>query len=171
MSIIQSRSKKVKVKFSEGMRMSLSSEITAILMRMLEEDGAAEIQRNEFAQELGCVPSQINYVISSRFTPEHGYIVESRRGGGGYIKISRVSLNGTEMIMHAVNSIGASIDSLSARAFIINLARQNLIKEDCARLMLSAVSDNALRPLEREYRDSVRASLLKQMLITSAQSE
>ena len=60
--------------------MSLSNDIARMLMEMLEQDGSTEIQRNELAQTLGCVPSQINYVISSRFTPEHGYIVESRRG-------------------------------------------------------------------------------------------
>ena len=72
--------------------MSLSNQIARMLLEMLEDDGMAEIQRNEFAQTVGCVPSQINYVISSRFTPEHGYIVESRRGGGGYIKITRANI-------------------------------------------------------------------------------
>lgn len=73
--------------------MNLSNNIAGIIMDMLERDGYTEIQRNELAQTLGCVPSQINYVISSRFTPEQGYIVESRRGGGGYIRISRVKLD------------------------------------------------------------------------------
>ena len=63
--------------------MSLSNRIAGLLMDMLESSGTTEIQRNELAQTLGCVPSQINYVIASRFTPEQGYIVESRRGGGG----------------------------------------------------------------------------------------
>ena len=67
--------------------MNISNIIASMISDMLEDDGYTEIQRNELAQKIGCVPSQINYVISSRFTPEHGYIVESRRGGGGYIKI------------------------------------------------------------------------------------
>lgn len=151
--------------------MSLSSEITSILMEMLADSGSTEIQRNELAQNLGCVPSQINYVIASRFTPEHGYIVESRRGGGGYIKITRVNLDGSKMIMHAVNSIGSAIDFLSCRAYIINLAQQNLIKRELAQVMLAALSDNALRPLPPELRDEVRASILKQMLLSSTNNQ
>ncbi len=147
--------------------MSLSSEITNMLMSMLDDGGSAEIQRNELAQTLGCVPSQINYVISSRFTPEHGYLVESRRGGGGYIKITRVSLSAPDMIMHAVNSIGSSLDYLSARAFTANLTAQGCIKKDVAQVMLSALGDNSLRAVEPEKRDTVRAAMLKQMLLTS----
>lgn len=69
--------------------MRLSDEITAYILHMLEQtqNGCAVLQRNELAEEIGCVPSQINYVLTSRFTPEQGYIVESRRGGGGYIRI------------------------------------------------------------------------------------
>ena len=66
--------------------MNLSKEIAGMILDMLSDSGTTEIRRNDLAAQLGCVPSQINYVISSRFTPEHGYIVESRRGGGGYIK-------------------------------------------------------------------------------------
>ena len=62
--------------------MNISNIIASMIQEMLEDEGYTEIQRNELAQKIGCVPSQINYVISSRFTPEHGYIVESRRGGG-----------------------------------------------------------------------------------------
>ena len=75
--------------------MRMSDLITREIIRMLNEseENTAEIQRNEFAGIIGCAPSQINYVLSSRFTPEHGYIIESRRGGGGYIRIKRVMLN------------------------------------------------------------------------------
>ena len=75
--------------------MRLSDLIASEINRMLDESehNTAEIQRNDFASKIGCVPSQINYVISSRFIPEHGYIVESRRGGGGYIRIKRVVLD------------------------------------------------------------------------------
>ena len=90
-------------------RVNMSNEIANMILRMLEQDGSTEIQRNDFAQRFGCVPSQINYVISSRFTPEHGYIVESRRGGGGYVKISRVSYDKGTALMHVINSIGDSL--------------------------------------------------------------
>ncbi len=147
------------------MSSSLSSQITRMLLDMLEKEGTTEIRRNDLAQSLGCVPSQINYVISSRFTPEHGYIVESRRGGGGYVKITRVSLDSPTAIMHAVNSAGTSIDPLAARSCILNLLSRGVIDKSGARLMLSAVDDSALRPLPTEQRDAVRASILKQMLL------
>lgn len=147
--------------------MSLSNQIARMLMEMLEEDGTTEIQRNELAQTLGCVPSQINYVISSRFTPEQGYIVESRRGGGGYIKISRLKLDAPSVIMHTVNYVGDSIDYSTCRAHILNLLQNEIIQTGDARLMLSAISENALRILPPQLRDAVRASIFKQMLLTA----
>ena len=151
--------------------MSLSSDITSILLKMLEDDGAAEIKRNDFAQSLGCVPSQINYVIASRFTPEHGYIVESRRGGGGYIKITRVKTDASAVIMHLVNSVGDSIDSLSCRTHISNLYSNNIITKQIAGLMLSATDDAALRALTQPERDRVRASILKQCLLVCGKDD
>ena len=146
--------------------MSLSNEITNLILDMLNDDGRAEIQRNELAQSIGCVPSQINYVISSRFTPEQGYIVESRRGGGGYIRIRRVTMDPKQMIMHAVNSIGNSIDENTARAFVVNLNNADVLSTQKARMILCAMSDSALKPAPAEVRDAVRASILKHMLIT-----
>ena len=69
-----------------------------------------ELQRSDLAQRFGCVPSQINYVMSTRFSPEHGYIVESRRGGGGYIRIRRVQMDRQTLLMHVINSIGGELD-------------------------------------------------------------
>ena len=87
--------------------MRMSDLVAQHILAMLDEqNGNAEIRRNELANDLGCVPSQINYVITSRFTPEQGYIVESRRGGGGYIRITRVNMDKSSAIMHIVNSIG-----------------------------------------------------------------
>ena len=144
---------------------SISNQITQMLLDMLDRDGTTEIRRNDLAQSLGCVPSQINYVISSRFTPERGYIVESRRGGGGYVKITRVSLDFPTAVMHAVNSVGSAIDPLAARSCIMNLLSREIIDRNDARLIAAAVDENALRPVPPEYRDTVRASILKQMLL------
>ncbi len=148
--------------------MRMSDLITQRIIQMLEEssDNVAEIQRNEFAALIGCVPSQINYVLSSRFTPEHGYIIDSRRGGGGYIKISRVNLSRSSALMHIVNAIGNAIDSMSARIVVENCLQSGLITQDTAKLLQSAVSDSVMRTLPMEYRDYMRASLLKQMLLT-----
>ena len=146
--------------------MSLSNDIARMLLEMLENDGTTEIQRNEFAQSIGCVPSQINYVISSRFTPEQGYIVESRRGGGGYIKITRVKLDRPSLIMHTVNCIGDTLDYAACHANTVNLLHNGAIDQKTAKLLLAATGENSLRALPPAVKDRIRASIFKQMLIT-----
>ena len=130
-----------------------------------ESGGTAELQRAELANRFGCVPSQINYVISTRFSPEHGYIVESRRGGNGYIRITRVVMEPEMLIMHTINAIGDRIDINTAAALIANLRQSGAVNESQSRLILSAVGNNALRPALPEGRDVLRASILKQMLV------
>ncbi len=148
--------------------MRLSDIITKEIIRMLNESevNTAEIQRNEFAALLGCAPSQINYVLSSRFTPEHGYIIESRRGGGGYIRIKRITLNHTSAIMHIINSIGDTIDALTTRVVIENCLETELIDRKQAKLMYAAVSNSAMQSVPPILRESLRAALLKQMLLS-----
>ena len=147
--------------------MKMSDIVAGYILKMLDEsDGNAEIQRNELANVLGCVPSQINYVITSRFTPEQGYIVESRRGGGGYIRITRVTADRRVAIMHIVNSIGSRISAASARTIIDNMALQGMISEYDNLLILSALSDKAYSSVPQENRDVLRASILKNMLMT-----
>lgn len=147
--------------------MRLSDYIASEINRILDEsDGIAEIQRNEFASRIGCVPSQINYVLSSRFIPEHGYMVESRRGGGGYIRITRVRLDGKSALMHLVNSIGEDIDDATARIVLENCCNAGLLSEDIVKLMYSAISIPVMREIPVILRDSVRAAALKQMLLS-----
>ena len=148
--------------------MNLSDIISAEILRLLEEseESTAEIQRNEFASILGCSPSQINYVLSSRFNPEHGFIIESRRGGGGYIKIKRVIKSRSNAIMHIINSIGNGIDSMSARVVIDNCLQSQLIDQNTARLMASAISTGVMNKIPPIYKELVRAAILKEMLMT-----
>ena len=148
--------------------MRLSDLITKEIIKMLNESelNTAEIQRNEFANLMGCAPSQINYVLSSRFTPEHGYIIESRRGGGGYIRIKRVMLQSTSALMHIINSIGDRIDALTTRIVIENCLQADLIDKKQADLMYAAVSNTVMQSVPPVIRDSLRAALLKQMLLT-----
>lgn len=146
--------------------MRLSDMLTEYIMEMLNDTGDAEIRRNELANHFGCVPSQINYVLTSRFTPEQGYIVESRRGGGGYIRITRVNTDKSTTLMHIVNSVGDSLDRMSAEVMIKNLLGLDMINEDTARLLASALSDRALAPVTPSGRDIVRASIFKNMILT-----
>ncbi len=147
--------------------MRISDLITESILRMIEdsEESIAEIKRNELANGLGCAPSQINYVLSSRFTPEHGYIVESRRGGGGYIRIKRVVMSHSSALMHIINSIGDEIDSLTARIVLENCLQGGIIDRDRFDLMSAAISNNIMRCVPVILRDGLRAALLKEMLL------
>ena len=103
--------------------MGISDLIASFLQECLDAsgDGVLEVQRNDLAQKFNCVPSQINYVMSTRFSPERGYIVESRRGGNGFIRITRVQVDRQTLLMHVINSLGSQIDLPSARAILSNL--------------------------------------------------
>lgn len=146
-------------------KMKLSDAIADMILNMFDDNTSTiQIQRNDLAQQLGCVPSQINYVITSRFTPEQGYRIESRRGGGGYIMITRAATK-ENALMSLVNSIGNSIDEKSAKANIYNLHYQGLLSDKAGRIMMSVVSDNNFKGVETEIKNQIRARLLKQMLL------
>ncbi len=146
--------------------MRISDLVAQYIINMLEENnGGAEIRRNELAETIGCVPSQINYVITSRFTPEQGYIVESRRGGGGYIKITRISMDKRSAILHIISSVGDSIDAKSAQGLITELLQRNIVTVQTAKLLTAAVTDRPYQSIPQEYRDIVRAGILKSLLL------
>ena len=160
-----------KIKVRKGQRddfMRLSDIITQRIIEMIEssDDNVAEIRRNELAEVFGCVPSQINYVLSSRFTPEHGYIIESRRGGGGYVKITRVRLSKSSAIMHIINSMGYEVDNATARIIIENCLHTGLINESAAALIEAAISGVVFKEIPVPLRASVRAAILKQMFLS-----
>jgi len=148
--------------------MGISDLIASFIRDALEDaDGVLELQRNDLAERFHCVPSQINYVMSTRFSPENGYIVESRRGGGGYIRISRVRVDRPTLLMSVINSIGDTIDAQSAGAIVRNLADAEALSAEAAELLLAALSDAALRNVPSAQRGAVRADLMRQMLIHS----
>ena len=137
------------------------------ILQLLDQDnGSTEIQRNELAGFLGCVPSQINYVITSRFTPEQGYLVESRRGGGGFIRITRVTMDPRSALIHIINSVGDSIDCASLKAMLNNMVQRGLLSASDARLIDAATWDRSLTAVPQEYRDKARAGIFKNTLIT-----
>ena len=147
--------------------MGISDLIASFLQDSLDtaENGVLEVQRSELAQRFNCVPSQINYVMSTRFSPERGYIVESRRGGNGYIRITRVQIDHQTLLMHVINSLGDEVDLPSARAILSNLVQSGALEENMGRALLAAVGDKALAAVPKEKRDCVRAAILKQVLI------
>lgn len=147
--------------------MATSDLIAQFIMNAIDDnsDGFAELRRSSLAEMFSCVPSQINYVISTRFSPERGYIVESRRGGGGYIRITRVRRSPKELVMHTVNSVGDSLDMSTAAAFVSNIYESGIISKKEAGLIMTAIGNNALRPVSPAGRDVVRASIFKHLLV------
>lgn len=147
--------------------MLLSDKIARLIEEMLEEGGGTtEVKRNDLAAQLGCVPSQINYVITSRFTPEKGYMTESRRGGGGFIRIVRVKMTKNEYLMHFFHAIGSAIDEGEAKAFLKNLFDHGIITEREAAISFQAVSSASLEKCPAALRNSVRADILRRMIMT-----
>ena len=129
-----------------------------------DENEAIEIQRNELAEHFNCVPSQINYVISTRFKPSQGYYVESRRGGGGHITIKKVNNTKDDYIMHIINNIGQNLSSNEVNILISDFLSYNIIDKKEAKLLKVATSDNVLG-LPKNIKDEVRARIFKNMLL------
>ena len=129
-----------------------------------EENEAIEIQRNELAEQFNCVPSQINYVISTRFKPSQGYYVESRRGGGGHITIKKVNSGKEEYIMHIIENIQNTLTSNEVDILISDFLSYNLITSKEAKLLKVATSDNVLK-LPKDIKDQVRARIFKNMIL------
>ncbi len=147
--------------------MLLSEHIAKLIEEMIEEgEGSTNVRRNDLAQKLGCVPSQVSYVISSRFTPERGYMTESRRGGGGYIRIVRIPMTKDNYLMHFFHAIGQSLSEDEARAYIRNLTENEIVTTREAALISSAVSSSALDRLDRSYGNIVRADIMRHILMT-----
>lgn len=146
---------------------NISDIIEKYLKSILHEspEGTIEIQRNDLADQFSCVPSQINYVISTRFTLEKGYLVESKRGGGGYVRIRRIELPGpTSLHTHLQQAIGDEIGQTAAEGLIYQLEEARFLSRREAALMRSAISRDVLA-IKLPYRDQIRAKLMKAMLI------
>ena len=145
----------------------LTDHIAKMIEEMLNEgDGILELQRNEMASRLGCVPSQISYVISSRFTPERGYVIESRRGGGGCIRIVRKQLGRNEYLMHFFCAVGDSIEEREAVAYLKNLHGNAYIDQAQYYLACASLSQSALASIPPQLRNIVRADILKQQILS-----
>ncbi len=145
--------------------MKLSNLIENFIKEMLEgENGVIELQRNELATHFNCVPSQINYVISTRFSPERGYIVESRRGGGGYIKISRAGGEQESYVKKVIALIGDYLSQQDMNSIVQNLYELDMLTEREGKIIIAGLRDNAIA-INPPQRDIVRAKMLKNILV------
>lgn len=158
----------IKVKESQkqirGDNVRVSDIIEEFIKELFEDDNEIEIQRNDLAQKFNCVPSQINYVIATRFKPAQGYYVESRRGGGGHITIRKVNNTKEDYLMHIINNMGNSISNSEAEILISDFLTYSLINKKEAKLLRVATSDNVLN-IPKQYKDLLRANILKNMLL------
>ncbi|KGX89390.1 CtsR family transcriptional regulator [Pontibacillus marinus] len=145
---------------------NISDVIESYLKQIIDQSNqnAIEIKRSEIADHFQCVPSQINYVIKTRFTVEKGYIVESKRGGGGYIRISRIEYQDEiKLINELVNMVQPKISQQGAIDIIERLLEDELITSREARIMASGISRDVLA-VPIALRDEIRARILAAML-------
>lgn len=143
----------------------LSDSIEKFIKDLMDEDAQIEVRRNELAQHFNCAPSQINYVLSTRFTIDHGYLIESRRGGGGFIRIMRMHEDDNEALLRAIiDRIGTSISEENALAILQHLLLSHIITKDEMLLMHAGTTKNSLA-LPVNAKDILRASVLKAMVI------
>lgn len=145
--------------------MRMSDIIEDFIKELLkDEDEYIEIQRNELAEHFNCVPSQINYVIQTRFKPSQGYYVESRRGGGGHIRIKKINITKSNYLMHIISNMEERITAGEVDIYISNFLSYGIISEKEAKLLKVATSDNVLI-IPPEMRDKLRANIFKNMLL------
>ncbi|MDS9471972.1 CtsR family transcriptional regulator [Sporosarcina pasteurii] len=147
---------------------NISDIIEGYLKAIIEEeqDGVIEIKRSEVAEKFQCVPSQINYVINTRFTAERGYAVESKRGGGGYIRIFRVRANTRkDLIEHILAGLQNGVSHTMAFDIVYRLLEEEVITDRESKLILAAV-DRATIRIPLPERDELRARVLHAMLVT-----
>lgn len=146
--------------------MNLCDVIAEFISESLSESGECEIGRNELAVKFNCAPSQITYVITTRFSPNQGYVVQSQRGGGGYIRITKMCYDRRGKIMHIVNSIEDEMDANTANIFIKNMTQNDYMTENEAKMISAAISSKSLKHIPAENRAHARAEIFKNMLVS-----
>lgn len=143
---------------------NISDIIEKYIKEILNSSDNIRLKRSELAEKFQCVPSQINYVLKTRFSIERGYVVESKRGGGGYIQVVKVQpVTDADLIDEMINLIGYRLTENMADSIIIHLLEEEVINEREARLMLSAI-DHSVLDVDIPVRDVMRANILKAML-------
>lgn len=147
----------------------LSDSIEDFIKALMEDEThTIELRRNELAEHFQCAPSQINYVLATRFTPDHGYVIESRRGGGGFIRIVRLASTSREELLQSLyQRIGTSISSADAMRIIEHLKSESIVSADEAALMQAALSPQAV-PLPLSMKDALCAGTLRSMILALA---
>ncbi|MHB8916825.1 MAG: CtsR family transcriptional regulator [Desulfocucumaceae bacterium] len=150
---------------------NISDLIEKYLKQLLEasNQGQVEIQRNELAEKFNCVPSQINYVLTTRFSVEHGFVVESKRGGGGFVRIVKLPIDERiDAACYLCDLIGNNISQQGAEGITRRMLEQSFISPRESAVMKAALSRDVLR-IALPARDQLRALILKAMIISILQ--
>ena len=145
--------------------MKLTDLIEQYILDFFKENEMVELKRSELANKFNCVPSQINYVISTRFIPELGFYVESRRGGGGYIKICRTNLNRSDYISDIIDKISQNLSQTTLDVYLNDFVRYNILNKKTANIVRVALSDKSLAKVDKYDRDLVRSDMLKNIIV------
>ena len=145
--------------------MNLSDMIEEYIINAISDSDQVELKRSEIAHEFNCVPSQINYVISTRFIPELGFYVESKRGGNGYIKISKINLSKSKFVKDIIYKTGGKMSQSVMDIYLRELLRYNIIDDKNASIISAALSEKSLNQVPKLSRDNVRADMFKNILV------
>jgi len=148
---------------------NLVEQIESYLKQLLAQSpgGQIEIQRSDLAQLFACVPSQINYVLGTRFLQEQGYLVESRRGGGGYVRIVKLPLDQEREIKKLIDLTAGKLVSFQMGEGLIERLREEGFLSSRESILMRAVIQNEALPMETaRQRELVRSALLRTMLLT-----
>lgn len=145
---------------------NVSDQIEKFIIATIGDNDSIDISRNSLAEYFSCVPSQINYVISTRFTVDRGFVVESKRGGGGFIKITKIKSNDSNSYLNNLflESIGDELSSKRFSQILDKLVRDEIMSEKERILIESALSDDSLA-MPFTIRDKVRAKAFKNVIV------
>ena len=146
---------------------SISDIIENFIIRTMGDDDTVDISRNELASFFSCAPSQINYVLETRFTVDKGYIKESHRGGGGFIKITKIKFEDDDYIKSLVlESVGDELTEKRMVQILSRLIREEVITEKEGEMVKICLCDDSLS-MPFVMRDKVRAKAFKSVLVST----
>ncbi len=143
---------------------ALSDSIERFIKELLAEDTRIELKRNELAQHFGCANSQINYVLATRFSVDRGYLVESRRGGSGYVRVIRISTKDVDVLSALLERVGDAIDEETAHSLIVRMFEMKLITAREARILQACIGSEAIN-LPVGCKDQLRAAIFKSAIV------
>ena len=151
--------------------MQNTSDIIELFLKDLIDagNGELELKRNELAGQFNCAPSQINYVLATRFTVNRGYMVTSRKGGGGFIRIVSIDMSRNDYILHIINQIDDSFSEAQAVQVLNGLFERNIVTKREAKIMACTLKDNVLGDTQEEICRR-RAAILKSMMLELIES-